>query len=141
MNAASALVLLVEDEPNILELLRLALEDAGFAVTTAMTGEAAFSLLDGGAHDIRALVTDVNLVPGRKTGWDVAHHARGLVAGLPVIYLTGGAAHEWTLQGVTQSVLLTKPFVLAQVVSVLTGLLNAVAAMVASAPQTQSLGA
>ncbi len=125
MNLTSVLVFVVEDDPMIQETLRLALEDGGFEVTTASSGEDAVAKLDAESPAFRALVTDVNLARGGLTGWDVARHARELRAELPVVYMTGAAAHEWSVHGVPNSLLLTKPFAPAQVVTAVSQLLNA----------------
>ena len=119
------LVFVVEDEPLIQDLLGYVLEDAGFQVATALTGEEAVGKLERQAPAFRSLLTDVNLRPGKLTGWDVAKRARELNPGLPVIYMTGDSANEWKAKGVPNSVLITKPFVPAQVVTALSQLLNA----------------
>ena len=125
MNTTTVPVLLVEDEPMIQESLKAILEDGGFEVTTASSGEDAVAKLDAEGLAFRALVTDVNLAHGGLTGWAVARHARELRAELPVVYMTGGAAHEWSAHGVPNSLLLTKPFAPAQVVTAVSQLLNA----------------
>jgi hypothetical protein len=61
-----------------------------------------------------ALVTDVRLTDD-LTGWDVARHARELSPAMPVVYLTGDSGVDWASQGVPNSILITKPFALAQV--------------------------
>ncbi len=119
------LVFVVEDEPLIQDLLGYVLEDAGFQVATAVTGEEAVGKLERQAPAFRSLLTDVNLRPGKLTGWDVAKRARELNPGLPVIYMTGDSANEWKAKGVPNSVLITKPFVPAQVVTALSQLLSA----------------
>lgn len=124
MVSTEVLIFVVEDEPLILENLRDALEDAGYVVTSASNGDDAMNLVESKAHDFRALVTDVNL-PGEITGWNIAHRARELNPALPVVYMTGAAGHEWSANGVPGSVLLTKPFALAQVVAAVTQLMNA----------------
>ncbi|MDD5110592.1 MAG: response regulator [Patescibacteria group bacterium] len=45
-------ILIVEDEPNLLELYRLALERDGFEVFTASNGEAGLMLVRGNAPDL-----------------------------------------------------------------------------------------
>ena len=124
MSSAEILVFVVDDEPVIAETLRDALEEAGYATTSASNGEDAIGLLESKSHDFRALITDVNL-PGKITGWDIAHRARELSPLLPVVYMTGGAAAEWRANGVPESVLITKPFALAQVVTAVAQLMNA----------------
>jgi DNA-binding response OmpR family regulator len=81
-------------------------------------------MLDAAGADYRALITDVHLTPGKLTGWDVAKRARELTPELPVVYMTGAAGHEWTSMGVPNSILLTKPFAPAQVLTAVSGLLN-----------------
>jgi DNA-binding NtrC family response regulator len=118
------LVFVVEDEVAIQDVLQDALEDAGFAVSTASSGEDAIQQLDAHGADFRALITDVNLGSHKLTGWDVAKHAREINDQLPVVYMTGASAHDWGSKGVPNSVLLTKPFANAQVVTAVSQLLN-----------------
>ena len=106
------------------DLLRDPLEDGGYQVVSATTGEDAVSLLEDDEHTWQALITDVNLGPKRLTGWEVARRARELNPTLPVIYMTGDSTHEWAAQGVPNSVLLAKPFAPAQVVTAISQLLN-----------------
>jgi CheY-like chemotaxis protein len=73
----------------------------------------------------RALITDVNLASRERiTGWEVARRARELNDRLPVIYMTGGNGHEWASQGVPNSILVSKPFAVAQIVVAVSQLLN-----------------
>ena len=123
MASNEILVFVVDDESMIIENLRHALEDAGYTVSSASSGDDAMSLVDSEAHEFRALVTGVNL-HGKVTGWDLAHRARELNPKLPVIYMTGGSGHEWSANGVPGSLLLNKPFALAQVVTAVAQLMN-----------------
>lgn len=101
-----------------------ALTEAGFTVTLASAGDEAVKRLDAEGADFRALVTDVNL-PGEVTGWHVAERAREINPKIPVIYMTGASAHEWASKGVPNSLLLTKPFAIAQVVAAVAQAINA----------------
>jgi DNA-binding response OmpR family regulator len=74
--------------------------------------------------NVRGLITDINLGKG-PDGWDVARHARELIPALPVVYMSGASAHEWTSHGVPHSVFIAKPFAPAQVVTAISTLLNA----------------
>src|SRR4051812_7083245 len=74
----SILVFVVEDEEPIRDLLEAVLKEGGFAVATAGAGEDAIQMLEAPETQYRALVTDVNLSPGKLTGWDVAKRAREL---------------------------------------------------------------
>ncbi len=74
-------------------------------------------------YEFRALVTDVNL-KGAKSGWDLARLARERDPDFPVVYMTGTAADDWAKLGVPNSILLTKPFAPAQLVTAVSQLLN-----------------
>ena len=45
--------------------------------------------------------------------------------GLPIIYVTGGNTDEWAIQGVPNSILITKPFPAAQLLTAVSQLLTA----------------
>ncbi len=124
------LIFLVEDEESIQMVLEEGLTEGGYGVVVARSGEEAVTLLDEKGAEFRALITDVNL-SGTLTGWDVAKHAREINDVLPVVYMTGASAHEWSAKGVPNSVLLTKPFAVAQVVTAISQLVNAAAALLA----------
>ncbi len=124
---SSVLIVLVEDELAIQEFLLAALEDAGYAVASAQSGEDAIAILEDRIGECRALITDIRLLPGKlkMTGWDVAHRARELNPGLAIIYMTGDSGVDWSSKGVPKSVLVTKPFAPAQIISAVSQLLNA----------------
>ncbi len=124
MEQSKVLIFLVEDEHLVRELLEHALVDNGFAVETAESGEKEIQMLDATGADYRALVTDINLAPGKITGWDVAKHGREINPDLPVVYMTGSEAQEWASKGVPNSILVTKPFAPAQIVTAVAQLLN-----------------
>ena len=119
----SVLVFVVDDEAAIQNVLQDALEEGGFVVATASSAEEAIAMLNADGMAYNALVTDVNL-GGKLTGWDVAMRARELLPDMPVIYMTGGAANEWASHGVPSSILLTKPFAPAQLITAVSQLLN-----------------
>ena len=54
----------------------------------------------------------------------MSRRARELEPSLPVVYMTGDAAGDWTSNGVPNSILVTKPFAPAQVVTAVSQLLN-----------------
>lgn len=118
-------ILLVEDEELIRNVVEDTLDDGGFKVVLAESGEEAVKLLDASDPKYRALVTDIKLGGhGTLTGWDVARHARSIDPELAVVYMTGDSAAEWASQGVPNSVLLTKPFAPAQLITAVAQLLN-----------------
>ena len=120
--STAPLLLYVEDEILIQQMLVTDLEEAGFEVLVCSSGAEAIALLETRADDIRGLITDINLGCD-PSGWDIARNARELRSGLPVIYVTAASDQEWTSQGVPASVMITKPFVPAQVVVAISTLL------------------
>ena len=117
------LILVVEDDPLIQVLVKEQLTDGGFELAIATSGEEAVTLLKGGNTKYRALVTDINL-HGKMDGWEVGKQAREIDPAFPVIYMTGAAADQWASHGVPNSILLTKPFAPAQLVTAISQLLN-----------------
>jgi CheY-like chemotaxis protein len=118
------LILVIEDDPEIQAIIDEALCEGGYEPALAVSGEEAVTLLKGGQIPYRVLVTDINLL-GRIDGWEVAKQAREIDPNFPVIYMTGAAADQWPSHGVPNSVLLTKPFAPAQLVTAVSSLLNA----------------
>ena len=116
-------ILVVEDDQEVQGIVEDALSEGGFEPAIAPSGEEAVTLLKGNRGTYRALVADVNL-RGRMDGWQVAKHAREIDPEFPVIYMTGASGHQWPANGVPNSVLLTKPFAPAQLVTAVSQLLN-----------------
>jgi len=116
------LLLLVEDNPLIAELMKAALADRGYDVIWSGGGMEALGMLDDRVAEIAGLITDIRLGEG-PSGWKVAHHGRELRPELPVVYMTGDSAGDWTARGVPNSVLLQKPFAPAQLVTAISTLL------------------
>ena len=116
-------ILVIEDDPPIQGIVEEALSDGGFEPAIAPSGEEAVTLLKGNKGKYRALVTDINLL-GRIDGWEVARQAREIDPAFPILYITGAHADRWPSQGVPNSVLLTKPFAPAQLVTAVSQLLN-----------------
>ena len=80
-------LLLVEDDDLVRLTVAMMLEDLGFTVHEAATGEAALQHLKVGLHaDI--LVTDVDLGPG-ISGLQLADQVRDAWPWLPVVFVTG----------------------------------------------------
>lgn len=119
---AAPILLYVEDEILVQAMLVTALEEAGFHVLVADHGEQALAVLASEFQSLHGLITDVNLGKG-SDGWDVARTARELVAGLPVVYVSAASEREWTSRGVPNSLMISKPFVPAQVVVAISSLL------------------
>lgn len=104
--ATGRIVLVVEDEPLLLDVIATELEDAGYDVLRAINGERALAFLQARRH-IDLLFTDIRL-PGEVDGWRLAEDARVMRPGLPVIYATGYTAEP--PRQVPGSVFLKKPY-------------------------------
>jgi two-component system, OmpR family, response regulator len=112
---AEARLLVVDDEPNIVELLAASLRYAGFAVTTARSGREALDLLPSTRPDL--VVLDV-MMPGLD-GFAVVKQMRGSGDHTPVLFLTARDAAEDRVAGLTLGGddYVTKPFSLEEVIA------------------------
>lgn len=118
-------ILVIEDEDVIQLLVEDALTEGGFAVDIVASGEEALQLFDTADKEYKALITDIS-IKGEMSGWDVAAKFRETNPALPVIYMSGAHAEEWASKGVPNSIMLTKPFAPAQLVTAVAQLLNSV---------------
>ena len=120
----SPIILVVEDDPFVRAIVEETLTDGGFEIAMVSSGENAIDLLEVQQVKYGAVVTDINLGRDRRDGWDVARRAREIDAGFPVVYMTGASADDWASKGVPNSILLTKPFAPAQLLTAVSQLLN-----------------
>jgi len=109
-----ATVLVVDDEPLVLESTAAMIEELGYATLSATSAEAALALLDGPLQ-VAAVLTD-HAMPG-MTGTALAARLRTERPGLPVILATGYAA-DWTAEAGALP-RLAKPYGLAQLAEAL----------------------
>lgn len=105
---ALSAILLVEDEPLVAEVLRAFLEDAGFAIEWAPSGEAAVELIKIRGSAVQAIITDIRL-SGRVSGWDVARVARSVHEEIAVVYTSGDSEVDFKRFAVPRSRMLVKP--------------------------------
>ena len=110
-----ARLLVVDDEPNIVELLSVSLRFAGFEVATAANGVDALNIARTFGPDL--LVLDV-MLPGLD-GFEVARQLRSTGDQTPVLFLTAKDSTEDRVQGLTLGGddYVTKPFSLEEVVA------------------------
>ena len=105
----SAIVLVVEDEPDIRLLMRLSLEEAGLQILEAATGAEAIAVVDEEAPHL--ILLDLRLPD--MTGWDVIRRIRDTgIEDIPVIVVsahvtetTSGKMEEMACRGFIE-----KPF-------------------------------
>jgi len=103
-------LLVVEDEPAVLDLIRRTLESYGYTVLHASTPDRALRAMQD--HDARVdlLLTDV-VMPGMN-GRELATHLRGLDPALRVLFMSGYSSDVVAEKGLLASdvSLITKPF-------------------------------
>jgi CheY-like chemotaxis protein len=111
--AASSPVLIVDDEPAILDLLRSVLEDEGFTVMTASNGAAALYLIQ--QTPIALVLTD--LMMPLVSGIDLARqlHSNPQTASIPLLLMS--AAMPQQVSTIFAAVI-HKPFAVDTVVSI-----------------------
>jgi len=115
MEEAEGRVLVVDDEPNITELVAMALKYVGFDVATASSGRDALSSVGDFRPDL--IVLDV-MMPDLD-GFEVCRRLRADGIRVPVVYLTARDATEDKVRGLTigGDDYVTKPFSLEELVA------------------------
>jgi two-component system OmpR family response regulator len=108
-------ILVVDDEPNIVDVVSMALRFQGFAIETAGTGAEALSAVT--AFRPHLIVLDV-MLPDME-GFDVAQRLGAQRARVPIIFLTARDATDDKIRGLTLGGddYVTKPFSLEELVA------------------------
>ncbi|MCA9670548.1 MAG: PAS domain S-box protein [Myxococcales bacterium] len=102
-------ILLVEDEEGVRRITERILRAAGYRVLVAANGGEALMLCEEHGVEIDLMLTDV--VMPRVSGREVAERARGVVPGLPVLYMSGYTDDAIVRHGVGRDTsFLSKPF-------------------------------
>src|SRR3989304_99981 len=106
MSAAKLLV--VDDDKNLLELIRTRLKAANYEVTTALLGEEALEAVKGGSFDLS--IVDLKLAD--HDGISLMEQLHSVNPDIPVIILTGHASIEGAVEAMQKGAYtyLTKPF-------------------------------
>ncbi len=101
-------ILIVEDEPRMLELLRKGLYEYGFTVMTAPDGETGLEIAT--AHEFDAIVLDIGLP--RMDGYALMKELRARAQMTPVLMLTARDTEDDIIRGLDVGAddYLTKPF-------------------------------
>ena len=108
-------ILVVDDEPNILDVLTMALRFQGFDVETAANGEQA--LTAAASFKPQLMVLDI-MLPDME-GFEVARRLGAQRAQVPIVFLTARDATEDKIRGLTLGGddYVTKPFSLEELVA------------------------
>ena len=87
MSRGHETILLVEDEPLVLEMTKLMLEEVGYRVLVAPTPDEAIRVADEHAGQIRLMVTDV-VMPGMN-GHDLSVQLTSQYPGIKTLFMSG----------------------------------------------------
>ncbi|MCW2970123.1 MAG: response regulator transcription factor [Solirubrobacterales bacterium] len=133
----SARVLLIEDEPGIVDFVQRGLEAEGFVVASAVDGIEGERLALKGGFD--AIVLDL-MLPGRS-GLEILGSVRRNTPSVPVIVLTARAEIEDRVAGLDAGAVdyLVKPFSLAELVARVRAQLRVVAQASASTLHSEDI--
>jgi CheY-like chemotaxis protein len=120
--AARKTILVVDDDPLVLELVRTMLFSEGYRVLVADTGAKALEIARERDSIIHLLLTDV-IMPGLN-GPQLVERVRALRQDLPVLYMTGGSV-EGVVPEDSQFPLVRKPFDVSSLVGTVKKLMGA----------------
>lgn len=103
-------ILVVDDDPDILEAIRLTLEDEGYAVTMSEKGEYAENLHDGNGGLPDLIILDV-LLSG-KDGRLICKQLKGRndTRGIPIVMISAHPDAERSVRDVGADAFVAKPF-------------------------------
>ncbi len=109
MSEVKGKVLIVDDEPDIVEIVSLFVESFGYEFVSANSGNDGFAKFQEDPG-INVIISDVMMANG--SGVDLITKIRGSGSQVPVIFLTAYASKEYTLEGLRMGVfeLIDKPF-------------------------------
>ncbi|VVN65502.1 response regulator [Pseudomonas fluorescens] len=106
------LILVVEDDPLILEFLCEILQEEGFVVKPQPSADAASAYLEGHSNEVRLLLTDITM-PGKLNGADLANQFGDRWPDKPIMIMSGFETPETS--GVRHPVsFIKKPWALGQ---------------------------
>ncbi|MEA2479264.1 MAG: two-component system, OmpR family, response regulator [Thermoleophilaceae bacterium] len=113
--ATDVRVLVVDDEPNIVDVIQMALRYQGFSVASAGTGREAIAAVS----EFRPHLMLLDIMLPDMEGFEVARRLGGERADLPIIFLTARDGTEDKVRGLTSGGddYVTKPFSLEELVA------------------------
>ncbi|AZC24040.1 response regulator [Pseudomonas sessilinigenes] len=121
-DACRRLILVVEDEPTVLEFLCEILEDEGYATQAVDSADQAWEFLHERAADVALLLTDITM-PGRLNGASLSNLCGEHWPGMPIVVMSGYETPESS--GVRYPVsFIRKPWTIGQVLDCVEGALK-----------------
>jgi DNA-binding NtrC family response regulator len=113
------LILVVEDDPLILEFLCEILQEEGFKVEPQVNADAASQYLEQHANEVGLLLTDITM-PGKRNGADLANEFGDRWPDKPIMIMSGYETPETS--GVRHKVsFIKKPWALGQLLDCVEG--------------------
>lgn len=121
-NLPGGLILVVEDDPLILEFLCEVLQEEGFTVEPKISADAAVGYLEQHADKVVLLLTDITM-PGKLNGADLANQFGDRWPGKPIMIMSGFETPQTS--GVRHEVsFIKKPWALGQLLDCVEGALK-----------------
>ena len=107
----SRMIIVVDDEPDILQYIREILRHVNYEVITATSGDEAWILFEEHQPEIDMVLTDV-VMPGFIDGLELAAKIHQIDPSLPVLFVTGALPEgDARAVGIVEKELLVrKPF-------------------------------
>ncbi len=104
-------ILLVEDEPMLLELLKAVFEEDGYRVVTAADGEEAVEIFRRKKNEIGVVLTDMGLP--KLGGWEIFEKLRGIDINVKVILASGFVDSEMRNEAIEKGAIdfIQKPYI------------------------------
>jgi len=101
-------ILIVDDEPRLVRLVKVNLLASGYSVSTATDGKTAIEMLEAASYDL--LILDI-MLPGPFNGFEACKRIREF-SDIPIIMLTGRAREQDRIRGFDAGAddYITKPF-------------------------------
>lgn len=101
-------ILIIEDDQNIANFVKINFELEGFETIMAFDGEEAIKSIDGIPVDLAIL----DLMIPKKDGWEVLEYIKGKKRKVPVIITSAKTRHQDIERGLSLGVVdyVTKPF-------------------------------
>lgn len=107
-------ILVIDDDPDIIEMLREALEGEGHRVVTARDGMEGLDKL----QTVRPALILLDMRMPRMDGWEFARAAKARGNTAPIVVITAaGDARAWAAQ-ISAEAYMSKPFTISQLLGV-----------------------